>query len=237
MMNENLIRITIRRILDEAALIPKALTDKTGVEFLIGPKGKVYLEELGFGTTPRHRVKIKDPKTQKYITTTLSDVDLIANKLTTLDVSQFYKYDASFRKYSTPLVPASLLKAMSIEETLVGSDLDQNVSTAEGVLQVIGGTLDLLNVRRGWLGKPPYTVADVTSSPEKSIKIAAEYINNHMLAPKNEFKGKDGIVRNRGGFGYTVDQMLEKYKTGDDAPRYRERVKVYKKLIDDLGGV
>ncbi len=237
MMNENLIRITIRRILAEVALIPKALTDKTGLEFLIGPKGKAYLEELGFGTTPRHRVRIKDPETEKYITATLSDVDLIANKLTTLDLSQFYKYDESFRRYSTPLVPASLLKAMSIEETLIGSDLDQNVSSAEGVLQVIGGTLDLLNVRRGWLGKPPYTVADVTSSPEKSIQIAAEYINNHMIAPKNEFKGKDGIARNKGGFGYTIDQMLEKYKTGDDAARYRERVKVYKKLIDDLGGV
>jgi hypothetical protein len=58
-----------------------------------------------------------------------------------------------------------------------------------------------------------------------------------MIAPKNEFKGKDGIVRNKGGFDYTIDQMLEKYKTGDDSVRYRERVKVYKKLIDDLGGV
>ena len=221
------LRKFISFVLKESSAIPHVLNDKTDTEFAIGPKGEEYLESLGFGTRPIHRVRVNGKTEIK------SDVGLLTFKLNTLDLSAFNAYDQYFKKYASAELPASLLKAMALEETTLGKDTSSNASTAEGVLQVVGGTLDYLNTKRKWLGKPPYSASNLMNSPEMSIKIAAEYIKNHMLAPRKMLSGD----RNVGGFDYTTDEMLARYKTGDDGPRYAERVKVYKKFIDDLGAV
>jgi hypothetical protein len=125
------------------------------------------------------------------------------------------------------------LKAIAIEETGLGWKTSNDVSSAEGVMQVLEDTLATLNKRRGWMKKPPYSAADLQSNPGMSIKIAAEIIIKHMLAPKLILSGE----RNVGGKGNTIDEMLSAYKTGEDGSRYAARVKVYEKLLNDLGGV
>ena len=223
------LRQFIRLLLKEAVSVPKIFTDKTGKEFLFGPGAKDKIKkseaESGFGfddTVKRH------PIAKQGIFT---DAGLIAFKLNTLNIDQFNRHDAAFEKYATSNLSKNWLKAMAIEETLVGSNLLNNDSTADGVLQVIDGTLAYLNKKRGWLGLPPYKEASLVGNPALSIKIAAEYINKHMLAPKQIIQPDD---RNIGGFNYSIDQMLSKYKTGPDGPFYAERVKVYKRFLDKL---
>ena len=223
------LRQFIRLLLKEDASVPKIFRDKTGKEFLFGPGAKDMIRkspaEGGFGfddTVKRHPIAKHG---------TFTDAGLIAFKLNTLEIDQFGKYDAVFEKYATPNLSKNWLKAMAIEETLVGRNLLNNASTADGVLQVIDGTLAYLNKKRGWLGLPPYKEESLVGNPALSIKIAAEYINKHMLAPKKIIQPND---RNIGGFSYSIDQMLSKYKTGSDGPFYTERVKVYKQFLDKL---
>ena len=223
------LRQFIRFLLKEEASVPKIFTDKTGKEFLFGAGAKEKLKkseaEGGFGfddTVKRHPVARHG---------TFTDAGLIAFKLNTLEIDQFSKYDTVFEKYATSNLSKNWLKAMAIEETLVGRNLLNNASTADGVLQVIDGTLDYLNKKRGWLGLPPYKESSLVGNPGLSVKIAAEYINKHMLAPPKIIQPND---RNIGGFSYSIDRMLEQYKTGDDGPYYKERVKVYKRFLDKL---
>jgi hypothetical protein len=148
--------------------------------------------------------------------------------------SNLYK-DYKGNPYSGPAVSAALLKAISIEETDLGWKTSNDVSSAEGVMQVLEDTLVTLNKRRGWMRLSPYAQSALESNPSMSIQIAAEIIIKHMLAP--EFKLSDG-VRNVGGFGYTIDEMLSAYKSGEDGPRYARRVRVYERFINEIiGGV
>ncbi len=245
------LRQFIRLLLQESAVIPVELTGTKGKEkaktnvFSIGPKSRAFLAEAGFGTSPRHRVATKEGVVM------MSDIDLIFLKLNNMPIAQFEKYDSDFRKfassnsnlykdykgnpYSGPPVSAALLKAISIEETDLGWKTSNDVSSAEGVMQVLEDTLVTLNKRRGWMRLSPYAQSALESNPSMSIQIAAEIIIKHMLAP--EFKLSDG-VRNVGGFGYTIDEMLSAYKSGEDGPRYARRVRVYERFINEIiGGV
>lgn len=246
------LRQFIRLLLQEVGNIPVELTgtmgkdkEKTNV-FSIGPKSRAFLAEpsKGFGTKKEHRVATKEGVKM------MSDIDLIYLKLNNMPIDQFYKYDQYFREfassntklyndfngrpYSGPAVSAALLKAISIEETDLGWKTSNDVSTAEGVMQVLEPTLATLNKRRGWMNLKPYDQSQLERNPGKSIQIAAEIIIKHMLAP--ELKLKSGA--NVGGKGLTIDDMLSAYKSGEDGPRYAKRVKVYEKFINDvIGGV
>jgi len=250
------LRQFIRLLLQESAVIPVELTgtkkeeDSNSKEvvrvdvFSIGTKSRKYLAEKRFGTSPIHRVMTKKGVEM------MSDIDLIFLKLNNMPIDQFYKYDSYFREYASsntelyrdpkgrsyagPPVSAALLKAISIEETDLGWKTSNDISTAEGVMQVLAGTLGTLNTRRGWLGEKPYSAAKLQTNPGMSIKIAAEIIIKHMLAPEYKLSGD----RNVGGFDYTIDEMLAAYKSGEDGPRYTKRVKVYERFINEIiGGV
>jgi hypothetical protein len=250
------LRQFIRLLLQEGAVIPVELTGTKKEEdadsketvrvdvFSIGPKSRKYLAEKGFGTNPIHRVMTENGVKM------MSDIDLIFLKLNNMPIDQFYKYDSYFRKYASsntelykdyynepyvgPAVSAALLKAISIEETDLGWKTSNDISTAEGVMQVLEGTLATLNTRRKWMKKPPYATADLQSNPGMSIKIAAEIIIKHMLAPALVLPGD----KNVGGKGHTIDEMLADYKSGEDGPRYTKRVKVYERFINEIiGGV
>ena len=244
------LRQFIRLLLQEVGSIPVELTGKKGKDkertdvFSIGTKSRALLEEKGFGTTLRHRVATKDGVVM------MSDIDLIYLKLNNMPIDQFFKYDQYFREfassntklykdykgnpYSGYAVSAALLKAISIEETDLGWKTSNDISSAEGVMQVLEDTLVTLNKRRGWMKLPPYTQSQLQNNPGMSIKIAAEIIIKHMLAPEMKLSGD----RNVGGKGYTIDDMLSAYKSGQDGPRYAKRVRVYEKFINDvIGGV
>ena len=244
------LRQFIRLLLQESAVIPVELTGTKGKEkaktnvFSIGPKSRAFLDEADFGTAPRHRVATKEGVVM------MSDIDLIFLKLNNMPISQFEKYDSDFRKfassnsnlykdykgkpYSGPAVSAALLKAISIEETDLGWKTSNDVSSAEGVMQVLEDTLVTLNKRRGWMKLTPYSQSDLESNPSMSIQIAAEIIIKHMLAPEFKLSGE----RNVGGKGLTINDMLAAYKSGEDGPRYAARVRVYERFINEIiGGV
>ena len=149
-------------------------------------------------------------------------------------IEVFYGKDYKGNPYSGPAVSAALLKAISIEETDLGWKTSNDVSSAEGVMQVLEDTLVTLNKRRGWMKLTPYSQSDLESNPSMSIQIAAEIIIKHMLAPEFKLSGE----RNVGGKGLTINDMLAAYKSGEDGPRYAARVRVYERFINEIiGGV
>ena len=230
------LRHFIRLLLQEVATIPVELRGKKDNQpaFVFGKKSKEYLSEI-LNTNSSHRVATEDGV--KY----MNDVQLVIHKLNNMLLSQYSMYDAEFRKNASGLLTPDLLKAIAIEETTLGVSTSSSASTAEGILQVLEGTLETLNKRRARKNKkyklnPPlkiYTEADRVD-PVKSIEIGATLIKDHLLGKENY--DKDGL--NLGGEGITsIDKMLGRYKTGPDSENYAKRVRVYQTFINALGGV
>ena len=230
------LRQFIRLLLQEVATIPVELTGKKNGQpaFVFGKKSKEYLSGI-LDTNSSHRVATEDGV--KY----MNDVQLVIHKLNNMLLSQYNMYDTEFKRNAGGLLTPDLLKAIAIEETTLGVSTSSSESTAEGILQVLEGTLETLNKRRARKNKkfklnPPleiYTEADRVD-PVKSIEIGATLIKDHLLGKENY--DKDGL--NLGGEGITsIDKMLGRYKTGPDSGNYAKRVRVYQAFINALGGV
>ena len=198
MMKENLIRLVIQNILlEDAAIDPNLLGDVDGNKALVfGPKARKFLAANGM-----------TPEEIKYV------VDRLHN--TTLDL--FNRYDDDFvragRMYG---LKPSTLKAMAIEETTLGKLLKNAAgSTAAGVIQITKPTLVTFNnnLPKG----VHYNYDDLIANPEKSIEIAAHYID-HFLIKEKGLKDRTAI--------------LSAYKTGPDSANYVKRVNAFKKFVD-----
>ena len=174
MMNENLLRLSIRNILlEDSAIDPVLLgtvNDKTA--FVFGPKAKKFLADSGL--TPE-------------------EVGYVIDRLNNMNLDRFNKYDSDFiragRKFG---LKPSTLKAMAIEETTLGKALINAAgSTAAGIIQITKPTLDTFNKNLPKDIKYDYDV--LTSDPAKSIEIAAHYID-HFLIKGRGLKDRTAIL-------------------------------------------
>jgi soluble lytic murein transglycosylase-like protein len=198
MMNENLLRLSIRSILSEDAKInPALLGDVSGSQsFVFGPKAKKFLASVGL--TPE-------------------EIGYIVDRLHNMRLDRFNRYDDEFissgRKFG---LKPSTLKAMAIEETTLGKSLtNAEGSTAAGVIQITKPTLTTFN--KNLPKGVSYDYDTLTSNPEKSIEIAAHYIDHFLI------KGKG--LKDR-------TAILSAYKTGPDSANYVKRVNAFKKFVD-----
>lgn len=198
MMNENLIRLVIQNILLEVAQIdPSLLGDVKGSQALVfGPKAKKFLAANGMSS---------------------EEIGYVMERLHNTTIDRFNRYDADFisagRKFG---LKPSTLKAMAIEETTLGKSLTNAAgSTAAGVIQITRPTLTTFNnnLPKG----VSYDYDTLTSNPEKSIEIAAHYID-HFLIKEKGLKDRTAI--------------LSAYKTGPDSANYVKRVNAFKKFVD-----
>ena len=197
-MNENLLRLSIRNILlEDAAINPALLGTVNDVESLVfGPKAQKVLAASGFSA---------------------EEIGYVGDRLHNMSLDRFNRYDTNFvsagRKFG---LKPSTLKAMAIEETTLGKSLTNAAgSTAAGIIQITKPTLDTFNKN---LPKDVRYVYDtLISNPEKSIEIAAHYID-HFL------------IKGRGLKDRTA--MLTAYKTGPDSANYVKRVNAFKKFVD-----
>ena len=198
MMNENILRLSIRNILLESAEInPSLLGDVGGKQsFVFGPKAKKILASAGLSA---------------------EDIGYVVDRLNNISLDRFNRYDDEFvssgRKFG---LKPSTLKAMAIEETTLGKSLtNAEGSTAAGVIQITKPTLDTFN--KNLPKGVKYDYDTLTSSPEKSIEIAAHYID-HFLIKGRGLKDRTAI--------------LSAYKTGPDSANYVKRVNAFKKFVD-----
>lgn len=198
MMNENILRLSIRNILLESAEInPSLLGDVGGKQsFVFGPKAKKFLASAGLSA---------------------EDIGYVVDRLNNISLDRFNRYDDEFvssgRKFG---LKPSTLKAMAIEETTLGKSLtNAEGSTAAGVIQITKPTLDTFN--KNLPKGVKYDYDTLTSSPEKSIEIAAHYID-HFLIKGRGLKDRTAI--------------LSAYKTGPDSANYVKRVNAFKKFVD-----
>jgi len=174
MMNENLLRLSIRNILlEDAAINPALLGDVGGTKsFVFGPKAKKFLSSMGL---------------------TAEEISYVVDRLHNLSLDRFNRYDDEFinsgRKFG---LKPSTLKAMAIEETTLGKSLtNAEGSTAAGVIQITKPTLDTFNknLPKGF----SYDYNVLTSNPAKSIEIAAHYID-HFLIKGRGLKDRTSIL-------------------------------------------
>jgi len=198
MMNENLIRLVIQNILLEVAQIdPSLLGDVKGSQALVfGPKAKKFLAANGMSS---------------------EEIGYVMERLHNTTIDRFNRYDADFisagRKFG---LKPSTLKAMAIEETTLGKSLTNAAgSTAAGVIQITRPTLTTFN--KNLPKGVSYDYDTLTSNPEKSIEIAAHYID-HFLIKEKGLKDRTAI--------------LSAYKTGPDSANYVKRVNAFKKFVD-----
>jgi len=197
-MNENLIRLVIQNILLEVAQIdPSLLGDVKGSQALVfGPKAKKFLAANGMSS---------------------EEIGYVMERLHNTTIDRFNRYDADFisagRKFG---LKPSTLKAMAIEETTLGKSLTNAAgSTAAGVIQITRPTLTTFN--KNLPKGVSYDYDTLTSNPEKSIEIAAHYID-HFLIKEKGLKDRTAI--------------LSAYKTGPDSANYVKRVNAFKKFVD-----
>lgn len=174
MMNENLLRLSIRNILLEDVEINPALLGKVGGEtsFVFGPKARRFLASLGLSA---------------------EEVGYVVDRLHNMSLSLFNRYDDKFisagRKFG---LKPSTLKAMAIEETTLGKSLtNAEGSTAAGVIQITKPTLDTFN--KNLPQDIKYDYSTLTSDPGKSIEIAAHYID-HFLIKGRGLKDRTAIL-------------------------------------------
>jgi len=206
MINENLIRLTIRSILKEAANIDKSLTGKYNGDpaLVFGKNAKAYL------TSPdRDSSQMSD-----------WEFSQIFERLNNMTLEKFSKYDDSITTYGREFgLKPSLLKGMAIEETTLGKDFaNTGGGTAAGLLQITKSTIDTLNAN---LPKGVhYDHAAILSNPTMSVKAVAHYIS-HFLIDKRNLKDRTSI--------------LKAYKTGPDSENYVRRVNAFMKLVDIIG--
>jgi hypothetical protein len=198
MMNENLLRLSIRNILlEDAAINPALLGDVDGIKSLVfGPKAKKFLDSMGLSA---------------------EEIGYVVERLDNMSLDRFNRYDDEFissgRKFG---LKPSTLKAMAIEETTLGKSLtNAKGSSAAGVIQITKPTLDTFNKNLPKSVSYDYNV--LTSNPEKSIEIAAHYIDHFLI------KGKG--LKDR-------TSILSAYKTGPDSANYVKRVNAFKKFVD-----
>jgi hypothetical protein len=198
MMKENLIRLVIQNILlEDAQIDPSLLGDVKGSQALVfGPKAKKFLAANGMSS---------------------EEIGYVMERLHNTTIDRFNRYDAEFisagRKFG---LKPSTLKAMAIEETTLGKSLTNAAgSTAAGVIQITRPTLTTFNnnLPKG----VSYDYDTLTSNPEKSIEIAAHYID-HFLIKEKGLKDRTAI--------------LSAYKTGPDSANYVKRVNAFKKFVD-----
>lgn len=198
MMNENLLRLSIRNILLEDAAINPALlgTVDDTPSLVFGPKAKKFLADQGLNA---------------------EEIGYVVDRLNNMSVSRFNRYDDNFTSSGKKFgLKPSTLKAMAIEETTLGKDLaNKSGSTAAGVIQITKPTLDTFN--KNLPKGVSYSYETLLSNPEKSIEIAAHYID-HFL------------IKGRGLSGRT--EILSAYKTGPDSANYVKRVNAFKKFVD-----
>ena len=199
MMNENLIRLAIRNILLEDVQIDPVLLGKVGdnVAFVFGKGARQFLAKNNF--TPE-------------------EVGYIVGRLNNITLDQFNRYDDNFirsgRKFG---LKPSTLKAMAIEETTLGKNLQNTQgSSAAGIIQITKPTLATFN--KNLPKGVSYNYDDLLTNPEKSIEIAAHYIDHFLI------KGK--------GLGNDRKAILKAYKTGPDSENYVKRVEAFKKFVD-----
>jgi soluble lytic murein transglycosylase-like protein len=197
-MKENLIRLVIQNILlEDAQIDPSLLGDVKGSQALVfGPKAKKFLAANGMSS---------------------EEIGYVMERLHNTTIDRFNRYDAEFisagRKFG---LKPSTLKAMAIEETTLGKSLTNAAgSTAAGVIQITRPTLTTFNnnLPKG----VSYDYDTLTSNPEKSIEIAAHYID-HFLIKEKGLKDRTAI--------------LSAYKTGPDSANYVKRVNAFKKFVD-----
>ena len=197
-MNENLIRLAIRNILlEDAQIDPSLLGDVKGGQALVfGPKAKKFLAANGM---------------------TSEEIGYVVDRLNNMSVDRFNRYDDDFIRAGRRFgLKPSTLKAMAIEETTLGKNL-QNIqgSTAAGVIQITRPTLDTFNKNLPSGVRYDYDV--LTTNPEKSIEIAAHYIDHFLIKAKG--------LKDR-------TKILSAYKTGPDSANYVKRVNAFKKFVD-----
>lgn len=198
MMNENLLRLSIRNILlEDAAIDPVFLGIVNGRESLVfGPKAKKFLASSGLSA---------------------EEIGYVVDRLNNMSIERFNRYDTEFVNSGSRFgLKASTLKAMAIEETTLGKSLTNAAgSTAAGVIQITKPTLDTFNKN---LPKGiRYDYNTLTTNPEKSIEIAAHYIDHYLI------KGR-GLKDRKA--------ILTAYKTGSDSDNYVKRVNAFKKFVD-----
>jgi soluble lytic murein transglycosylase-like protein len=198
MMKENLIRLVIQNILlEDAQIDPSLLGDVKGSQALVfGPKAKKFLAANGMSS---------------------EEIGYVMERLHNITIDRFNRYDAEFisagRKFG---LKPSTLKAMAIEETTLGKSLtNAEGSTAAGVIQITKPTLTTFN--KNLPKGVSYDYDTLTSNPEKSIEIAAHYID-HFLIKEKGLKDRTAI--------------LSAYKTGPDSANYVKRVNAFKKFVD-----
>ena len=198
MINENLIRLAIRNILlEDAQIDPSLLGDFRGNQALVfGPKAKKFLAANGMKN---------------------EEIGYVVGRLDNTTLDLFNRYDDDFVRagHMYGLKP-STLKAMAIEETTLGKNL-QNLqgSTAAGIIQITKPTLTTFN--NNLPTGIRYNYDDLISNPAKSIEIAAHYIDHFLI------KGKGLKDRTK---------ILSAYKTGPDSANYVKRVNAFKKFVD-----
>ena len=197
-MKENLIRLVIQNILlEDAQIDPSLLGDVKGSQALVfGPKAKKFLAANGM---------------------TSEEISYVMERLHNTTIDRFNRYDADFisagRKFG---LKPSTLKAMAIEETTLGKSLtNAEGSTAAGVIQITKPTLTTFN--KNLPKGVSYDYDTLISNPEKSIEIAAHYIDHFLI------KGKG--LKDR-------TAILSAYKTGPDSANYVKRVNAFKKFVD-----
>lgn len=201
MLHEKVLRSLIREIIVESAAIDASLLGKVkNVDSLVfGNDAKGYLRSKGM---------------------TDNEIQIVSSRINNLNIERYRRYDQAFRQYAKEFgLKASLLKAMSIEETTLGSALTNAAgSTAAGLLQITQGTLDTLN--KILPSGIHYDYSLLTSNPVMSIKIAAHYIKAYLI---DRLKLSDRA------------SILKKYKTGPDAQNYVGRVEAFKKFVEITG--
>lgn len=201
MISELTLRSLVRELIAEAvALDPSLLGNVNGVQSIVfGKKATAYLLSKGM---------------------TSNDISIITSRLNNISVDNFKKYDQVFKQHAAAhgLQP-TLLKAMSIEETTLGSKLkNQKGSSAAGLIQITGPTLATLNAN---LPKGVhYKYESLLSDPGASVGVAAHYIKSYLIQ-------KLGL-KDRGS-------ILKAYKTGPDAENYVIRVEAFKKFVEIIG--
>lgn len=162
MINEKLLRLSIRHILLEDVAINPALLGKVdNTESLVfGPKAKKFLADKGL---------------------TGEEIGYVIDRLNNMSLDRFNRYDENFiragRKFG---LKPSTLKAMAIEETTLGKSLtNAEGSTAAGVIQITKPTLETFNKN---LPKDiRYEYDTLIADPAKSIEIAAHYIDHFLI--------------------------------------------------------
>lgn len=165
MMNENLLRLSIRNILLEDAVInPVFLGTVNNKESLVfGPKAKKFLASSGL---------------------TSEEIGYVVDRLNNTSLERFNRYDDDFTRAGRKFgLKPSTLKAMAIEETTLGKSLtNAEGSTAAGVIQITKPTLDTFNKNLPKGVSYDYNV--LTTNPEKSIEIVAHYIDHFLIKGK-----------------------------------------------------